>query len=320
MKRSLSLLFTLFLLIPAGTTGDGILAEEPSLLLGEDGSEDHALFYKPADILISPEDELYVLDSGNGRIQVFGLDGTFHRSIGTFGQGPGELYEPSTFTFVGNALWVVDYRNARIQVFENGEYVTAHRPLRPTVPAKIAVVGDTIFIGDHSLHDKKGGLVMLNRQGRDIGDVTFGLSPYKGAGDILWNIAELIPLPTGELMVGFRFFNRLAFVSEEGKVLRQVDMEKFYDRYERKEPQGTIAPDGFAATTFSAGPEETILAITCNNEVKSCSVLCQFNDKLTEQIAREPLKFHAWKMIYSRKHEGIGFIDGEGRVRFHALR
>jgi uncharacterized protein (TIGR03663 family) len=74
------------------------------------------VFWGPRAIAIGPDGELYVTDTGNKRVQVFGLDGTFRRMFGGAGSQPGQFNEP-----VGLALdraghvWVADAWNHRIQ-------------------------------------------------------------------------------------------------------------------------------------------------------------------------------------------------------------
>lgn len=76
-----------------------------------------SFFYGPRDVLVTAG-EIYVVDTGNERVQVFGLDGTFKRAFGGFGSAPGKLNEP-----VGIALgrdgriYVADSGNARISIF-----------------------------------------------------------------------------------------------------------------------------------------------------------------------------------------------------------
>jgi len=62
------------------------------------GSEGTAFgeFNNPKGIAVDSSDNIYVVDSGNHRIQVFDTDGTFIETWGTEGSGDGELYLPSS--------------------------------------------------------------------------------------------------------------------------------------------------------------------------------------------------------------------------------
>ncbi|MDF3042539.1 MAG: conserved rane protein of unknown function [Thermomicrobiales bacterium] len=74
-------------------------------------------FFGPRDVAVS-DDAIYVVDTGNERVQLFTRDGTFVDAWGGYGAGPDQLIEP-----VGIALgpdgnvYVADSGNARISIF-----------------------------------------------------------------------------------------------------------------------------------------------------------------------------------------------------------
>lgn len=77
---------------------------------------EEGLFWGPRAVAISPDGELYVSDTGNKRIQVFGLDGTFHRMFGGEGSAPGQFREPVGLALdAQNHVWVADAWNHRVQ-------------------------------------------------------------------------------------------------------------------------------------------------------------------------------------------------------------
>jgi sugar lactone lactonase YvrE len=94
-------------------------AKEPSYEFvetwGERGSGP-GQFNDPTGIAVA-NDEVFVADARNGRIQVFGLDGHFKRQFGRPGEAPGELGRPMNLTVWNNELYVPEYFNDRIQVF-----------------------------------------------------------------------------------------------------------------------------------------------------------------------------------------------------------
>jgi uncharacterized protein (TIGR03663 family) len=84
---------------------------------------DPSVFWGPRSIAISPGGDVFVTDTGNKRVQVFGLDGAFKRMFGGDGNAPGQFKEE-----VGVALdaqgnvWIADTWNGRIQkLSSNGE-------------------------------------------------------------------------------------------------------------------------------------------------------------------------------------------------------
>lgn len=100
-------------------SGSGLAAQDHSLgwsfsetarlgtVMGDPNQAFHDL---PANAIASTSDgKLLVLDRGNSRIQVFTADGTFIRSIGEEGDGPGQFRNPVS-------IWVEDERS--IGVFD----------------------------------------------------------------------------------------------------------------------------------------------------------------------------------------------------------
>ncbi len=88
---------------------------EFAMAWGKNGSAP-GRFNDPTGIAVA-NDEVFVADSRNGRIQVFDLDGNFKRQFGRPGDAPGELGRPMNLTIRDGELYVPEYFNDRIQVF-----------------------------------------------------------------------------------------------------------------------------------------------------------------------------------------------------------
>ena len=74
-------------------------------------------FNSPWSVAISSTDEVFVADSGNHRIQLFRLDGSFVRSWGSRGSAPGQFVLPAGVAVHGDLVLVSDAGNHRIQCF-----------------------------------------------------------------------------------------------------------------------------------------------------------------------------------------------------------
>jgi hypothetical protein len=69
---------------------------EPVLTLGDiDTADENLAFHMPSAIAVDRTGDLYVLDTGNHRVQKFGPDGQYLATLGRRGQGPGEFYFPA---------------------------------------------------------------------------------------------------------------------------------------------------------------------------------------------------------------------------------
>lgn len=93
------------------------------MIIGKSGSGKKE-FKTPLDIKILG-DRVYVLDSGNARMQVFNLMGNYLYDFGITGIDDGKLYCPNSFSFDkdGN-LWITESCLKRVQIFDkNGKFI-----------------------------------------------------------------------------------------------------------------------------------------------------------------------------------------------------
>ena len=116
-------------------------------------------FKRPQSIAVSAADEVFVVDPGNFRIQVFGLDGSYVRSWGSRGEAPGQFELPAGVAVHGNLVLVSDMCNHCIQCFGlDGTFVRmwgskGAAPGQFVAPAGVAVSSaGEVFVcdpGDH---------------------------------------------------------------------------------------------------------------------------------------------------------------------------
>lgn len=102
------------------------LRDHPSIAVFGGLGAGEGQFTDPRNAAVGPDGLLYVLDSGNHRVQVFDQDGLFVRSWGSQGAGPGQFQEPWGIA-VGSdgSVYVADTWNHRIQKFTTeGEFIT----------------------------------------------------------------------------------------------------------------------------------------------------------------------------------------------------
>ncbi len=71
---------------------------EEDLSIGREDDENY-LFYKIRDVNVDSQDNIYVVDMGNYRIQKFDSTGQYLQTIGRQGQGPGEFELPTKLWF-----------------------------------------------------------------------------------------------------------------------------------------------------------------------------------------------------------------------------
>ncbi len=121
------------------------LAIELVRVIGDvDADDENLAFNSPLDMAVDGSGSVFILDSGNQRVQVFGRDGRFLRTIGRKGQGPGEFEYPRSIDVDGQGrLYVLDDRQKRLQIFApDGEILKSiGTTLGPSAGSRPSMIG-----------------------------------------------------------------------------------------------------------------------------------------------------------------------------------
>lgn len=139
---------------------------EKDLNLGSE-EDDAYLFYRVEDIGVDSQGNMYVLDTGNSRIQKYDDRGIHVRTIGRKGQGPGEFDTPyGMFLSVEDRIYVHD--GMRIKSFEkDGRFLKD--VVLESFTHDISVSSNGNIRGIGRLPSEEGrtrSIVMLNESGR----------------------------------------------------------------------------------------------------------------------------------------------------------
>lgn len=105
---------------------------EEDLRLGSVESSGPEQFGEVTDLAVDAFGRIWVAEGQAQEIRVFGPDGSWVRTVGREGQGPGEFVGPDAVRWGPDGrLWVVDQGNARVSVFDTaGNYLSGHvRPV-----------------------------------------------------------------------------------------------------------------------------------------------------------------------------------------------
>lgn len=153
------------------------LGDAPTVSIGVDAGDEAYMFYRVRDALRLDDGRVVVTDAGAHEVRIYDADGTFLKSQGRQGQGPGEYAEPATMDLFGPTpdghLLVTDSINARINVLNlQGDYLTqltigdAPGAGRPNV---IDLFGDGSLLtlavdGDGRLRGDPGQIIRMQYQ------------------------------------------------------------------------------------------------------------------------------------------------------------
>jgi NHL repeat len=150
------------------------------MTLGKDGvagnNESQDLFNAPSNVVIAPDDSIFVADGHGGdtnaRIVHFTKDGKFIKAWGRKGSGPGEFDTPHMMSMDSmGRLYVADRGNSRIQIFDqDGRYITQWKQFGK--PSGVYInKNDDIYVSDSESTEKTNPGFM---QGIRVGNVKDG--------------------------------------------------------------------------------------------------------------------------------------------------
>ncbi len=157
--------------------GELILDLEEDLCIGREDDENYQ-FHRAYALAVDSEDNIYVADAGNSRIQKFSKNGNYILTIGRKGQGPGEFGLPTDLEIADTTghIYVVDKNDLyvlggrRIQIFStSGEYLKGFA-LEHSI-SQFFLDTDGFIFSVSSLRDEEGRktkIVKLNSEGKLI--------------------------------------------------------------------------------------------------------------------------------------------------------
>jgi len=251
---------------------------------GDDEVDDENQFLRfPEDIKISNDNLVYILDSGNHRIQVFDLTGNFKRTIGRRGQGPGDLLIPTSFCLDNdNNIIVADARNYRIQSYNcNGRYLYSYR-LKGFISDIKLIKDNHIAIFSHSvsflskklvsIYDFKGNLV------KRIGNPIDFNKPITQFGSIIFDCDK-----NGNIIISYPAVPLYQKYSYQGKSLLIVSYEVPFKApkvgiNDSKEEPIVIGERKHVSSSISVDREDRIFLITTTREMRENEKYFLVND------------------------------------------
>ncbi len=103
---------------------DAVTLKE-DLSFGEAQGGKEYMFFHAWGIDVDEGGGIYVMDQGDACIKVYAENGTYLRSIGRKGQGPGELQNPNTFHLIGNHRLVFEDFYRGLNIFtQEGQFIS----------------------------------------------------------------------------------------------------------------------------------------------------------------------------------------------------
>jgi len=264
---------------------------------------------KPVDIVLSSSGHAYVLQSDKRTVAKYDMQGHF---LGEFGKPQRGMSKPTAIVLNKTGLWVVDTETRQLHHFQNDAYIRSVNLESPRLPRNLAVIKDQIFCGGYGIQEE--GILILDKNAKKISALAPTIDADK-ARDGIWGRVCFAPLQDERLLVGYLYENRALVLDRQGEMVAALDMSEYYDKYEREEG-GEVFPSGYAATSFSEGPANSILVATCNNTKRTCGLLFQFDGDLSRKLCKKQLDYHIWKMRFFRKQGVLAVVKQDSEILF----
>jgi DNA-binding beta-propeller fold protein YncE len=207
-----------------------------------ESDDDNVLFYMPSDMATDEEGNMFVLDSGNHRIQKFDSEGNFLASFGRHGQGPGEFQYPQSIDIddLGN-MYVSDSGNQKINILKPDGTFDKDIQMRDEAPGIIRIRGGkliqakgaSLFSLQMGMMDQDEELPKLIKVLNLEGEVQKEFAEQKDYKDFLVNRMgnryHVFVDKEGYVYLAFDYQNRIEKYSPAGKLLWRSERELNYD-------------------------------------------------------------------------------------------
>lgn len=225
--------------------------------IGEmDSLDDALIFFMPTDIAFDGQGNIYVLDSGNHRIQKFSPEGKYIATIGRQGQGPGEFQYPQSLSLDSEGYLYISDMGQKIHVLKpgGGEFNTLHLTGLELGNIRLTPAGKIVMGGGGGMMIMSGGmdedqelgklLTVLDSEGKVVQEFGEKLD-YK---DLLMNRSgnqyHFAVDKLGNVYVAFDVQNRIEKYSPEGELLWKSDRKLNFEATSPKKKSGSRKVSG----------------------------------------------------------------------------
>lgn len=207
-----------------------------------ESTDDNILFYMPTVMAFDEEGHIYVLDSGNHRIQKFDADGRYVATIGNQGQGPGEFQYPQSIDVDSHGmLYISESMNRRIQILTpEGEEQKTIKMIENSVGLVRAFGSEQMLMGGTGLFSF--GMGMMDEEEKALpkflkvldmdGEIQRDFGEQHDFKDFLMNRMgnqfHFILDKSDNIYVAFDYQNRIEKYAPDGKLLWRSDRELNY--------------------------------------------------------------------------------------------
>lgn len=174
----------------------------------------------PEGIAINSSGDIWVVDTGNNRVQEFGPKGEYLRQFGTKGKGNGEFSSPAGIAIDGKGnLWVADAGNERVQEFSStGSYISQFK-VTGSLPYGIKIDKSEHIWVTTELPSYLEEFTTTGEQLKKIGSEGKGNGQFNGPWGIAFDSA-------GHVWIADTYNSRVQEFSAAGEYMAQYPVER----------------------------------------------------------------------------------------------
>lgn len=255
--------------------GEILLDLEENLSIGREDDSNY-MFYRARSLALDDNENIYVLDSGNQRVQKFDSKGQYLQTTGKKGQGPGDFENPEKLFLdgVGN-LYILD--GQKIKVFDSRGNSVKNITLQSAISDFcVSKKGDIFGLLNISAEESKRAVIRLDPEGNiirtiaEFPDVKSVGRKQEGGGFRfkVYHIYSprlcLSPIDGQQFYYAHALDYELFVVDEEGNVVLKIKNEEKSQTISQKEKEEIIK--GVEAHISRRGPKwpADVLEEACN--------------------------------------------------------
>ena len=244
--------------------GEFPFALEEDLLLGGDPEKEVSYFPRGAILAVDTPGNLFVVDIGNRRVQMFDRSGAFVRTIGRQGQGPGEYMFPAGVHFGADGTIWIDVGRQVVVFSKDGLFIKNVLIAKFMSPKMLRLDGS--FIGttqpSAAQGDPKHELIKVDSDGktsRTIAEFRGELSQARRAISFHYysNRICFTPVSSDSFAYGFSDEYKIYFADAEGKTTLVMTVPEKPQPISAKEKEETRA-NGIYAWAGENNPDEGV--------------------------------------------------------------
>lgn len=184
----------------------------------EIGAPKQGVLTYPCSVAFDAEGRVYVADTGNVQVAVFGVDGKQIRRWGERGKGPGQFMEPFGIAYLDGQVFITDSKLDRVEVFSSDGKFQYQFGGVGSEPGKLKTPRGIAVSGQGRLYVAEAGSALISvftPQGLYMGTVAAGTGEVKTPTHLTMDRA-------GNLYVSDPKLNLIQVFNSEGTPLRVI--------------------------------------------------------------------------------------------------